>query len=218
MKSLSLLILTSLVCIISGEETTSTTKPSQPIPVETTTTMSTTPKTTGVKERRKEMRRIIYSSYERVYYQLSPETYKKMLTVAESCNKELQMDNDLIKNCTVIRMNRKPQGKTPKKSSKQNQPTVTASVVTDDLESKSVSNSSSNSPANDSSNSVLKEPTKSWRDVVRFDQTVVRCFVDQQRKNDPFKKMTRQEWKEERGKLVLDYLNKKMTCLRLKFN
>jgi hypothetical protein len=166
------------------------------------------------RERRKEMRKVS-NSYETFYYQLNPETYTKMMSMAEKCATELEMDSEQVKNCTIKRIERRANRNKKDKRSKHIDGTnsTTDSTVTDDDEM-------STTPSSTINEITIKEENKpkSWRDVVQFEQFSTRCYVDQMRKNDPFKKMTRKEWRDERDKMVLQHYRNKMNCLKQKLN
>ena len=155
------------------------------------------------RERRKEMRKVS-ANYETFYYQLSSETYTKMMSMTEDCAKELELDADPVKECTTKKLSRRKnkKGGNNKKAGKQTAENATPTVVVDDQPTPSVDD---NKP-------------KSWRDITRFEESSVQCYVDQMRKNDPWKKMPQNEWRNERDKMVLDYFSKKMNCLKQKLN
>lgn len=156
----------------------------------------------------------VSASYETFYYKLSPETYDKMMAMAQHCNRELEMDGPSVTNCTVKRLSRRNSTKQQNKQrmSPQDSPVV---VADDDLNP--VTTTTATTTVNNSIPQEEDKP-KGWRDVVQYDQLTVKCYVDQMRKNDPWNKMPKNEWREERDKMVLQYYNKKMSCLKLKLN
>lgn len=156
----------------------------------------------------------VSASYETFYYKLSPETYDKMMAMAQNCNRELEMDGASVTNCTVKRLSRRNSTKQQNKQrmSPQDSPVV---VADDDLNPVTTTTATTKV---DNSIPQEEDKPKGWRDVVQYDQLTVKCYVDQMRKNDPWNKMPRNEWREERDKMVLQYYNKKMSCLKLKLN
>ena len=59
----------------------------------------------------------------------------------------------------------------------------------------------------------------SWRTIWKLESNTVGCYVDNLRKKeDKYKSMKRMEWREEKGKLVMEQLRLKQKCMADKFD
>lgn len=151
----------------------------------------------------------ITRTYENMFFKLAPKVYDQMMTAVLACNKQMGMDTETLKKCTSRRMSRHPDKKKAKPRSRRQvaESTTTVSptgtpIVTDDV-----------TPDTSSTNDRGTEVTNSWREVIKYEGTLVRCFVDDMRKTE-FKDLTRKEWRDARDQKVTEKMKQKAECMK----
>lgn len=72
------------------------------------------------------------------------------------------------------------------------------------------------------SDNIMKaenEDVKGWKKIWRLEKSIVACYVeDLKRKDDKLQKLSRNEWRETKTKLMLDNLKLKRDCLQKKMS
>jgi hypothetical protein len=148
--------------------------------------------------------------YETTYFKLSPATYDKMMTAVQECDKQLKMDNEVIKKCVSRRINRQPdKKKQDKKKSRTRRQAPDASttaapppVVIDE-----------ENPETTTPLPPGEEPVKSWKEVLRYERTTVFCYVNEMRKTE-LKDVPRKEWRQVRDQKIADLAKQKADCMK----
>lgn len=202
-----------LVYLVVAEETVTTASS------ETTTAATSVPNRETEHRRQHGIRRQIFQAvqkYENTFFKLAPNVYDQMMTAVKVCDTQLKMDTDSVKTCVTRRMNRQHHKKKQdkNKASARSQRQVEAPS--------SPSNGTTGIPvirdeevtetpvATDPS---VTEQIKSWRNVVRYERTIIRCFVDDLRKSE-FKDKSWKEWRDVRDQKVAEFMTRKEECMQ----
>ena len=168
-------------------------------------------------ERRRETHRIT-RVYEISFFKLAPTVYDKMMTAVQACDKQMGMDTEALKTCTTKRMVRQPDKKKQDKKSQKRprsrrqapEPATTpTTMTTTGVPVVSDEGIPDGSPATGPNTETIN----SWREVLRYEIILIRCFVDEKR-NTEFKDVPRNEWREVKDQKVTELLKQKAECMK----
>lgn len=171
------------------------------------------------REQRRKMRREqsrIMQKYENSFYKLAPNVYDQMMAAVQACDSQMKMNTETVQACASRRLNRqrvnkKKEDKNRMKDRSQRQVQESSDATTEATTGIPVirDDEVTQTP-------VVTEPSaeqiKTWKQVIRYERTVVRCFVEEMRKSE-FKGMPWKEWRDVRDQKAGQQMALKAECM-----